>query len=262
MRLMVRHWLPMMLLVPLLAACTPSQFYDSVSESPQSTDRNAAVTYRFTVRVPNAEIETIQQGHLAECAKLGCSVLGTSVDRASAGRATARASVRIKPESFGAFAAKLAAAPAQIITRSRSTEDLAAPIFDAERRLGVKTVVRDRLTAMLHDQSAKTAADLVTIEKELAQAQADIEAVTAQRDTLRTRTDTVKIEINYVGVASVADLTPIRQAINTVGETVVGSISTLITTVVAIVPWLPVIALIWWAARRGMRRWRSRKLPA
>src|SRR5262249_48627684 len=146
MGLMARHWLPMMLLVSLLAACAPSQFaqIDGVSESPQSTDRNIAVTYRFTVRVPNAEIETVQHGHLAECAKLGCSVLAPSIPRASAGRATARASVRIKPESFDAFAAKLAARPAQIISRSRSTEDLAAPIFDAERRLGVKTVVRDR----------------------------------------------------------------------------------------------------------------------
>ncbi|MCC8953770.1 DUF4349 domain-containing protein [Bradyrhizobium sp. Pear77] len=236
----------------------------AVQGNPSAADRYVAVTHRLTLRVPSAEIEAVQRQHMAECAKLGCSILATSIDRSNEGRIHAHASVRIKPESFEAFAAALAAPPAQIIMNAQSSEDLAAPILDDERRLAAKTMLRDRLTALLRDQSPKSAADLVAIEKELAQAQANVESITAHHDNLRARTDMVRVEVAYLGAASLlggADLTPIHQAIRAVGETAVSSVAALITTIVAIVPWLPVIALIWWLARRGLRRWRSRKVP-
>jgi hypothetical protein len=145
---------------------------------------------------------------------------------------------------------------------AQSAEDLALPIFEVEKRLETKTVLRDRLTAMLRDQSVKTAADLITIEKELATAQGDIETIVAQRDNLRTRTDTVRIDITYTGVAGQVagvDLTPIQQAISGIGQTFVSSVSWLIAFLAALVPWLPVIAFVWWIGRRGLRRWRARK---
>jgi hypothetical protein len=37
----------------------------------------------------------------------------------------------------------------------------------------------------------------------------------------------------------------------------VNSVSWLISSLAAIVPWLPVIGLIWWITRRSRRRWRS-----
>jgi uncharacterized protein DUF4349 len=257
-----------LLLLPLLVSCGPSpQLYSAAPSEPSPTqdaarasDRRIAVTYRFTLRVLSNEIEVIQQRHMAECVKLGCSVLNTSIDRLSAGHVNAHASVRIKPESFDAFAVALAAPPAQITMRAQSTEDLVTPIQDVERRLEAKLVLRDRLTAMLHDQTTKTAADLITIERELAQAQTDIEALTAQRDNLRTRTDNVRVEITYLGAVSqigAADLTPIYQAVGAVSQTTVNSVSWLISSLAAIVPWLPVIGLIWWITRRSRRRWRS-----
>jgi hypothetical protein len=269
------------LLLPLLSACSPgaNNFHlarDTVADgpfggytgpamqdNPSASERRLAITHRLTIRVPSVEAEAIQQKHMAECAKLGCTILSTSIDRSNEGRINARASVRIKPDSYEAFAAVLAAPPAQITMRSQSAEDLAMPIVDAERRLAAKTALRERLTAMLHDQTVKTAGDLITIEKELAQVQTDIEAVTAQRDNLRTRTDMVRIEISYVGVAGQiagADLSPIYQAVSQISQTVINSVAALISTLVAIVPWLPAIALIWWAAGRGVRRWKARRL--
>lgn len=264
----------MFLLLPLLAACAPapnnSAQYDlpmagaALPGSAQAARQLLTITHRYTIRVPSAETEAIQQKHLAECVRLGCSVLSTSIDRANEGRIGARTSVRIKPESFDAFAAVLAAPPAQIIMHAQSAEDITAPIVDAERRLEAKTVLRDRLTAMLRDQTVKTAADLIAIERELAQAQSEIEAITAQRDSLRTRTDTIRIDISYVGAARQiggADLSPIYQASNAINQTAVNSVSWLIWFIAAAVPWLPLIAVVWWGTRRLMRRWRSQKLP-
>jgi hypothetical protein len=123
------------------------------------------------------------------------------IDRSNEGRVSAEAAVRIKPESYDAFAAVLAGPPVKVTIHSQSAEDLSHTIIDTEKRIETKTLFRDRLTAMLRDQSVKTAADLITIEKELAQAQSEIEAFAAQRDHLRTRTDMVRIDISYVGAA-------------------------------------------------------------
>jgi hypothetical protein len=118
---------------------------------------------------------------------------------------------------------------------------------------------------MLNDSSVKTAADLITIEKELAQAQSDIEIITAQRDQLRTRTDTVRVELSYAGIAGQVggiDLSPIHQSIKSIGQTFVSSVAWLISFLVAVLPWLPIIALIGWAAPRGIRYWRARRVRA
>src|SRR5262245_56093837 len=44
-----------------------------------------AISHTFALRLPSSEVESIQQKHLAECAKLGCTVLNTRVDRSSQG---------------------------------------------------------------------------------------------------------------------------------------------------------------------------------
>ncbi|QPF84961.1 DUF4349 domain-containing protein [Bradyrhizobium genosp. L] len=273
-----RPFWAMLVVLPLLAACSPapnnavqgnSVQYDlpmmaSARQADASPRQLTAITHRYTLRVPSADLEAIQQKHLAECAKFGCTILSTSIDRANEGRISARTSLRIKPEAFEALAAVLAAPPARVIMHAQSAEDLTMPIVDTERRLETKTMLRDRLTAMLRDQTTKTAADLITIEKELAQAQSDIEAITAQRDAIRTRTDTIRVEISYFGVTGLvggADLSPITQAFSTISQTAANSAAWLISFLAAAVPWLPVIALVWWLARRGLRRWRSRAAP-
>lgn len=262
-----RLLLTMVLLVPLLSGCGQSNILrqergDVVYDGQSATSQKLEITYRFTLQVPSAKTEDIQQKHLAECVKLGCTVLKTSIDRSNERSIDASASIRIKPDAFDAFAAMLAAPPAQITQRSKSAEDLAGPILDVERRLEAKTALRDRLNALLRDQTVKTAADLITIEKELAQTQSDIEAITAQRDNLRTRTDNVRVEIRYHGTAKLGgtDLTPIYRALGAISETVVQSAAVLISALAAITPWLPIIALIWWIVRRGMRRRRARMI--
>jgi hypothetical protein len=226
--------------------------------------KRLAITHAFALRVPGREVEALQRKHLDECAKLGCTVLNTYLDRSNEGRITARISVRIAPESYDAFAALLASPPARIVTHSESAEDRTVAILDVEKRLEVKTALRDRLAAMLRDPGTKSAADLATIEKELAQVQGDIETITAQRDYLRTITQTVRVDVSYLGIAEVGglDLSPIQRAVNGIGRTVIESAGVLISFLAATLPWLPLIALVVWGARRGVRRWRARKAEA
>jgi Domain of unknown function (DUF4349) len=118
---------------------------------------------------------------------------------------------------------------------------------------------------MLREPGTKTPADLATIEEELAQVQGDIEATVAQRDDLRTVTQTVRVDISYVGLAAQAggvDLSPISRAGSGIVVTLVQSVAALISFAAAIVPWLPLIALLAWTARCGIRRWRAGTSPA
>jgi hypothetical protein len=222
--------------------------------------KRVAVSHNFALELPDADVEAVHQRHLSECIKLGCNVMNTVLDRSPWRRISARSEVRIAPDKFPAFAEILAAPPARIVTHQESADDKAAPMLDIEKRLEAKTALRDRLTAMLRDPIAKTLADLITVEKELAQVQGDIEAIAAQRDYLRTITDTVHVVVTYDGlVAKVAglDFSPITQAGTDIGSTFVRSVAALISFLAALLPWLLLIALVTWGVRRVLRRWRT-----
>src|SRR5262249_32284962 len=160
------------------------------------------------------------------------------------GRINARSSLRITPDAYPEFAKILAAPPAEVISHSESADDKTLQIVDTDKRLELKTALRDRLTAMLRDPAPKTTADLVAIEKELAQVQGDIEAATAQRDYLRTITETIMIDISYIGQPTLVagfDFSPVRTAAHGAGRTLAQSLATLVSFVVAVVPWLPLV---------------------
>ena len=226
------------------------------------TTQRIAVTRGFTLRLPSNEVAAVQERHLAECAKLGCTVLETRLDRLSEGRISARAFVRVAPDRYPAFAAVVTAPPAEVTTQSERAEDWTVAILDVDKRLEVKTALRDRLTAMLRDPGTKSAADLAAIEKELAQAQGDIEATIAQRDYLRTITETVRVEIIYDGrpvVVAGYDFSPIKRAADGIGQTLITSVASLIVALAAVVPWLPVIVFVVWGILWSFRRWRAHR---
>jgi hypothetical protein len=212
--------------------------------------RHIAVTRSIALRMPGHEVAAIQQKHLAECAQLGCTVIETRFDRLSDGRTSARVSVRIAPDRYSDFAAVITAAPAEVISQSERAEDRTAAVLDLDKRLEVKTALRDRLTAMLKDQNAtRNTADLLAIEKELAQVQGNIESSTAQRNYLRTITDTVRIDISYDGRSVVVagyDFAPIKRAAAGAVQTLIASSASVITFLAAAIPWLPVVLLVVW----------------
>ncbi len=236
--------------------------FDAARAAPANTQTKLAITHSYALAMPSRDVEAVQRRDLDECAKLGCTVLGTILQRSDGGHVFARTSLRISPQGFDAFAKALAASPARIVSHSQSAEDKTIPLLDVEKRLAAKTALRDRLEAMLKDPATKTTADLLAIEKELSQIQGDIESATAQRDYLRTITDTVRVDISYDGlVAEVAglDLGPLKRAMGDFGYTVLTSLASLIYFVAALLPWLPLIVGFGWLVRRGLRRWRARR---
>jgi hypothetical protein len=228
----------------------------------RGAERRVAISHRFTLRLANTEVDSVQGKHLAECRKIGCTISSTSLNRSDDGRINAQSSLRIPADAYAAFATTITTPPAHVISHSETAEDKFVPMLDLEKRLEVKSALRQRLTAMLQDANTKSVADIVAVEKELAQVQGDIETATAQHNYLLTITGTVRVDISYSGQAAVVggfDFSPVARAIDRLGPTLVNSLAALISFLAMILPWLPLAAFVLWIVRRGIRRWRRTK---
>jgi hypothetical protein len=224
-----------------------------------AVQKHMAVSHGFVLRLPAGDVEQSQRRHIDACVKAGGTILASQLNRADDGRVNASLSLRISPAAFEAFATLLAAPPATIVSHAEITEDKTVAVLDVEKRLEIKRALRDRLQAMLKDPGKANVADLVAIEKELAQVQGEIESAVAQQEYLRTLTETIKVDVTYQGVVVAAagvDLSPITNALHNVGRTLVTSVGALISFLAMVLPWLPMVALALWAVARSWRKWR------
>lgn len=218
--------------------------------------RRIAYSEGFVVELPAGLVEATQRKVVADCLAAGCMVLNTRLDRLRNGGVEGAVSVRIAPERYQAFADAVVAPPARLISHAETAEDKTIPLLDIEKRLDAQVALRDRLSVMLK-QAGTSVADLVAVEKQLADVQGTIESETAQRDYLRTMTDTVKVDVSYNGLiqqAGPVDVSPIRLAVNGFVQTVVESFGEMIGLFAFVLPWVPFVALGGWGLRRLLRR--------
>ena len=222
--------------------------------------RHMEIVYGFSLLVPAQEAASLQQKHLVECRRLGCEVLSTSLDRSMKDAISAHVSVRIAPEAFPEFERIVSAPPAETGYRSETAIDRTLPLLDAEKRLEIKTQLRDRLTAMLREPGQKSAADIAAIERQATEVQGEIESSIAQRDYLRKITQTVRVDIDYRSVSARTDridFSPAAEALRDASRTFIRSLADLISVAVWLVPWAPVAAFAYWIVRRVRQRGRS-----
>jgi hypothetical protein len=240
---------------PMLAAPAARGF--AMAAVSGDTNRRIALSHDFAVELPSAMVEATQQSNLTECLAAGCTVLNIHINRLRNGVIEAAISVRIAPDHYAAFAAAITAKPATLVSHTETATDETVPLLDIEKRLDAQLALRDRLSLML-TQAGTNVADLVAVEKQLADVQGTIESETAQRDYLRTLTDTVKVDVSYNGVVQQAgsfDISPIRIALDNFLTTLTESIGILIVCLATALPWLPLAVLAAWVLRRLLRRW-------
>jgi hypothetical protein len=257
--------------VILLAGCSSNQGTPAPNRAPvptyhalpadgaagSSDQKRIALSYGFSLALPGGQIAQIQQQHLAKCRELGCEVLSTSLEQLTKGTVYAHSSVRLAPKAFPEFERVISAPPADVVVRTETADDKSLPLLDVEKRLEIKTALRDRLTAMLRDPGEKSAADLVSIEKEIAEVQGDIESAIAQRDYLRRITETVQVGITYTSVSARAggvNFSPVADALTNGLDTLLRSTAQAIAFAIAVIPWIPFIILAIWTIRRLRRR--------
>jgi hypothetical protein len=228
----------------------------AMAAAPAAANRRIAFSESFVIELPASAVEATQQKTLEACLAAGCSVLNTRLDRLRDGSVEGSISVRIAPDKYQAFADAVTAPPARLVSHAETAEDKTIPLLDIEKRLDAQIALRDRLSAMLK-QTGTSVGDLVAVEKQLADVQGAIESETAQRDYLRTITDTVAVDVSYNGLVQQAgpvDLSPLRIAFDQFVQTVIGSFGDMISWVAYALPWLPLAALGGWGAFWIIRR--------
>ena len=170
------------------------------------------------------------------------------------------APIPIAPEAYQAFAATHRSAAGRSRHPCRVGGQPTVPMLDIEAA-GSEIGAADRLTAMLRDPGAKHRRPHCPRERTGASPgrhRIGRGRARPSQDDHRNSAPSIAYSGRQAVVAGI-DLSPVKQAVAAAGPTSVSSLATLISFLAAIVPWLPLIALLVRGARVSLRRWKRRR---
>src|SRR5688500_2446517 len=170
-----------------------------------------------------------------------------------------RIKMRIAPQGVDSTI-EAASQGGKLTSRSTEAEDLAQPIADTQQQLALMTTHRDRLAEIMKSKELKME-QLITVSRELATVQTDIDALSTTQAQLRRRVDTDLLTINLSPPQGTyqARQTPIRDALRVFGSNFREAVANVISFIAIVVPWL-VIILPGLFLLRGFWLWIGRTL--
>jgi hypothetical protein len=216
--------------------------------SVSAASRYLAVRQRLVVVAPGAGLAKSLEAVIAFCGTIQCEVISSNITSQTGELApSGSVSLRVRPgdvDKLIAFAGK----QGKVAQHTTETEDKTTNVVDTDARIKNLTEFRDNLRKMLA-RPAVSVKDLVEIQEKLEEVQADLDGETARRKDLANETEKVAIEIEFRAertTASVSAFKPIGDAVRESASVLSESLASLITAVVAVIPWLIVIVLGGW----------------
>lgn len=175
---------------------------------------------------------------------------------------SASLTVRIPAEQLDSFTASLTEFT-NVVSSSRSAEDITLSYVDTETRITALETERDRLLELM--EQAETMSDLLEIESRLTDVNFELERYGSR---LRTMDNQVSYATIYLSVREVTEYTPVAE--QTLWEKISSGfldslkglgngIVNFFAWVVIKLPYLVVYGLILWALGILIRRWRRRR---
>jgi hypothetical protein len=149
----------------------------------------------------------------------------------------------------------------KIVQHTTEREDKTIVVVDTEAKIKNLTSFRDNLRAML-SKPAATVKDLVEIQKQLTDTQSELDSETAQRKILANETEKIAVEISFRverPSGNAGGFAQIWKALRESGSILGDSTASLITTIVAIIPWLVLIVPAVWLLAKVWRKLKSRR---
>lgn len=235
-----------------------------------AADKAKMLAYEHTVRIELSKQDLPVRMREVQSAcnanqSLGCTLLDVTLN-ASDTAPSGSIRMRLTPSGVDPILA-IAAKGGKLASRTTHAEDLAEPVADTDRELAQLTTHRDRLTEFMKSKDIKIE-QLIVVSKELASVQAQLDALGTQRKNLQRRVDTELLTLNMELPAQgyAAELSPVRDALQSFGTDMKEAFANVIRFVAALVPWLLIIVpgllfvrLLWrwtgrWMARRDARR--------
>jgi hypothetical protein len=249
------------------AAGVAGQIAPSVASRARRANESLAYEHVVSVEISKELLPTRMQEIQDACntnKELACSLLDFST---SSNESVPRGSIRMRLAPTGVSSiVELSAKGGEIVSRNTHAEDLAEPIADTERELALLTTHRDRLAEFMKSKDIKVE-QLITVSRELASAQSQIDSLSTQRANLRRRVDTELLTINLSlpRLAYAAEQSPVLDAFRSFGADLKEAMASVIRFTAFLLPWLVVIVpglillrLFWrwitrWLARRELR---------
>lgn len=232
-----------------------------VSALAASPQRFIAERDKLEIITPESELQKSWEAAIAFCGTIQCEVISSSITmRTNYSNPSGTMTLRVAPEDLGKLLADVQKL-GKIAQRTTEREDKTAAVLDTDAKIKNLTAFRDNLRAMLAKPSA-TVQDLVEIQKQLTDTQADLDSETAERKVLANETEKIAVEISFrveSSSRSGGTFAQIWDALRESGSVLADSTSFLITTIVAIVPWLVLIVPGVWLLIKGWRRLKAHR---
>jgi hypothetical protein len=229
-----------------------------------AASRYLAVRHKLIVEAPGAEVPKSLDSVIAFCGTIQCEVISSNITSLTGDSApSGSVSLRVRPgdvDKLIAFVGK----QGKIAQRTTETEDKTTIVVDTDARIKNLTEFRDNLRKMLA-RPALGVKDLVEIQEKLEEVQSELDSETARRKDLANETEKVAVEIEFRAertTASVSAFKPIGDALRESASVLAESLASLITVVVAVIPWLIVIVPGGWFLFTAWRRVRGKRAVA
>ncbi|MDB5801854.1 MAG: hypothetical protein JWL63_2793 [Rhodocyclales bacterium] len=229
--------------------------------SDKKVQRHIALRHQLVIETRNAALQSIFEEAVRRCEQLGCEVPSAGQRKGNEYEPpSASLTARIPPAALDAFLAGFGQ-DAEVVQHSRQSEDKTNAVIDTEARLRNLNDLRERLRTMLASHPGKIA-DVLEIQRELTQTQAELDSLNGIRKALADETEKIALSIDFRGRASMRErgfLRPVASAWNHAGETLMSSLASLITFIAAVLPWLVILVPGFVALRKLWRRWKARR---
>ncbi|WP_082938345.1 DUF4349 domain-containing protein [Mitsuaria sp. 7] len=217
--------------------------------------RTLAYEHTLQIEIAEEKLAATHQAALAACREASadlCEVLDSRINTGKYASSSLR--LRAKPSGIQKLIASMGK-QGEITGQSTSTEDLAGPIQDVEKKQAMLTTYRSELEA-LRKRPGNDADALIKLTRELAQVQSELEAADGRQANLLRRVETEILTINIQAGRDKSFWRPISLAASDFGGSLSQGISSAITGVAYLLPWSVVLGLLFWI---GRKLWRRRK---
>lgn len=241
-------------------AAAPAQ---ALRAAPQTQARGATLAYEHNISIETdkellpTRLREIEAACNADRAS-GCTVLDVAL-QSHQDLPSGHIRMRLAPAGVEPLIS-LAGKDAKVTGRNTRAEDLAEPVADTERQLALLSLHRDRLTEFMKSKDIKVD-QLITVSKELATVQSQIDSLGTQRANLRRRIDTdlLTINLSLPSRAYAAEASPVMDALRYFGNDFRQAVGMVIRFIAVLLPWL-VIVLPGLFLLRWFWRWIGRRL--
>jgi vacuolar-type H+-ATPase subunit I/STV1 len=223
--------------------------------------RYIAETHEIEIITPESELQKSWESVVSFCGTIQCEVTSSKIAaRTGDSVPSGTISLRVAPQDLAKLLADLQQR-GKIAQHTTERQDETAQVVDTDAKVKNLTTFRDNLRAMLTKPSA-TVKDLVEIQQQLTETQEQLDSETTRRKILANETEKVAVALSFHVEESrrhAGALAQIGDALSDSGSVLAESTASLITVVLAVVPWLVLIVPAIWVLARVWCRWRRKR---